>query len=241
MTYRAFDPNDGQMVTPEEFITKHGAQWRRRGILPPRCPCCQEDLHLYGAHSLNVTTSFHHPDGTTCMLSSASDPRLKGLKPAAGWDVSAGRRLKSTFCTERHLSQGYAACHALCLRRLRAHEFVRFCHLADDINLWAYKGMNLTLIPYVLVTLDDLDIDEQVKRHYPLRLVLQKPRHMPIDALWTTPDVCRIVPVFTDSGRPLQMEPFRIPDPRVERARTDTRWISKGLLARLRECCRHQP
>ncbi len=238
MTRKAIDRARRDLVTPEMFVARHGPDWKRRGIRPPVCPACGEPLHLYGIHSVKAPAAFHHPDGSQCPLSRSPDPRYAHLVPS-DWDLAAGHRLKERFCEKQNLKEGYAACHALCFGHLSATEFLELCRRADRKNVWSYKGITLEVLPYILVTLMDFPVNETVNRSYPLRLVLQKQPREPIDALWLHPGECRLIPHFADEKgkRMTRLPERRIPDPEIERRRTDTGWISDALLRKLRQCC----
>ena len=104
------------------------------------------------------------------------------------------------------------------------------------------KRDNVLPVPYLLATLADVQpnpaVRNALRKNHALRFVLEKPKKEPIDAAWQNPDRCRLVCVFADSGKPVRtVEPVALGAPRIEAARTDTAWISPGLLAVLRECC----
>lgn len=229
----------GRIVTPEEFDALAGADYRDKRLFP-LCPVCDARLSVYGVRSLAVTARFDHPDFSDCPLSSTPNPRFAHLRPG-GWDLEAGKRLKAEFRAPENLKQGYAVCRALCLDRLSGEAFIRFCSAADRHRLWAYAGLPLWAVPYLLVTLVDLVPDEEAKRplrkKHELRFVLQKPKQADIDAAWLSPEQCRLVCVFADSGMPVNsVEPVPLGATSIEAARGDTAWISDRLYAILRKC-----
>lgn len=177
-------------------------------------------------------------DGSRCSLSATPDPRYAHLR-LVGWDLAAGKRLKALLCEEEHVKQAYAVCHALCHGRFDSAEFTRFCKAADRRNVWSYRGVTLEIVPYILVTLADLPVNDRVGRKYPLRFVLHKPRDEAIDALWELPGSCRLVPHFADDrGRAMtRCRRPSVPDEVAESKRHDTDWMSPALVRRLRECC----
>ncbi len=230
----------GEVVTPGQFDAMAGADYREKGWFP-LCPACDARLSVYGVRSPGVTSRFDHPDFSDCPLSSRPDPRFAHLSPVA-WDLDAGRRLKAAFCEDQALMESYAVCRALALGCLGGKEFVRFCLSATRHRVWNYQGLPLWVVPYLLATLADVQPNPTVRHalrgRHTLRFVLEKPKRESIDAAWLSPQECRLVCVFADSGKPVKtVEPVALGAHRIEAARTDTAWISPRLLAVLRECC----
>ena len=236
MTHKAIHVRTGRLVTPEQFISLEGPGYRERGVLP-RCPQCDAPLSPYGVHSLKVTSRFDHPDGSHCPLSSTPDSRYAHLAPT-DWDLEQGKRLRSALCDEpdrANLKAVYAACLALC-GKLSGLEFAAMCKKADYFQVWRYKGLTLTWLPYVLVTLTDLPIVPR-KRRSPLRMVLHKPSQTTLDALWVRPETCSLHLFFADTGQPMKRNPIPIPYPKAETAKQDTAWIGDRLLHAIEKCC----
>ena len=231
MTGQAIHSHTRQLVTPEEFVRLSGANYREKGIFP-MCPACGAALSPYGVHSLSVTSRFDHPDHSNCELSSRPDPRFAHLKPS-GWDLEQGNRLFAEFCEPENLKAVYALCRNIC-GKLTGDEFLAMCRAAYRKNIWAYRGITLTYLPYVLVTLVDLEKGVSGKRKIPYRIVLHKPSRSLLDALWLTPEDCSLRKVFADTGNLMRDGEVAIPQPEA-----DTSWISEALLRKIRECCVH--
>ncbi|GAB4362318.1 MAG: hypothetical protein Kow006_33550 [Gammaproteobacteria bacterium] len=236
MTGKAIHRASGATVTPEEFIRREGPQYRDKGIYP-ECIVCGSVLHPYGVNSTNVTARFDHPDRTDCLLSSTPNPRYIHLQPS-DWDLAAGKRLRETICRLENIKQAYAVCRALCFNHLKVPEFLEMFREGDRKRIWAYKGLQEWVAPYILVTL--VDLEPNGKRRFPLRFVLRKPARQPIDAMWVSPEDCALEPVFADSGRPMARDPIVLSDDRIEAARADTAWIPDVMTKRLKECCAHR-
>lgn len=234
----------GREVTPEQFDALAGIDYREKGLFP-LCPVCDVQLSVYGVHSPGVTSRFDHPNFSDCALSSSPNPRYAHLQPD-GWDLEGGRRLKAAFCADEALTEAYAVCRALSLNCLGGKEFVRFCMAASRHRVWNYRNLPLWAVPYLLVTLADLQpnptVHNGLRKRHALRFVLEKPHKKDfIDVAWLEPGQCRLVCVFADSGRPVRaVEPTVLGAARAEAARADTAWIPPGLLAVLRECCLSQ-
>jgi hypothetical protein len=100
----------------------------------------------------------------------------------------------------------------------------------------------LWAVPYLFVTLTDLAPDEEAKKplrkKHELRFVLDKPKRADIDTAWRSPEQCRLVCVFADSGTPANsVEPVPLGAAHIEAARSDTAWIPDRLYDIIRECC----
>lgn len=243
MTRKAIHRRTGDIVTPEEFLRREGAKFRERGIYP-KCIVCGSVLHPYGLHSTNVTSRFDHPNRTDCLLSSTPDPRFAYLQPT-DWDLSSGKRLRATLCDPENIKQAYAVARRLCFSQLKVVEFLNMCHEADRKSVWAYKGLEVRVIPYILVTLVDLaphysNGPGKGGRKFPLRFVLHKPVGSAIDAMWVSPNDCRLEPVFADSGRPMKNPTVAIFDRAIETARNNVDWIPDSMTESLQECCIHR-
>lgn len=229
----------GRLVTPGEFVRFEGANWKERKSYAS-CKACGEAVYPCLAHDPNPDLSpyFRHLHAGDCPLSL---PKSSTLDMPRDWDSNAGFRLRAEFCQTENLKQGYAVCHKLCHGRLTSDEFVAFCLEADRRRIWAYKGIPLTHIPYVLVTLKDLwaELAESAKnaRRNPLRLVLERPKGTSMDALWERQRECRILSTFPDGTPYRKYPPVVIGDPSIEIARSNTAWINNGLADRIRECC----
>ena len=236
MTQKAIHQRTGALVTPEEFIALEGADHRNKGVLP-LCPQCGAALAPYGVHSLKVMSRFDHPDGSQCPLSSTPDSRYAHLVPT-DWDLEQGKRLRADLCddpTRANLKAVYAACLALC-GKLSGAEFAAMCRKADHFQIWRYRGVTLTWLPYILVTLMDLPVVEDY-RSDPMRIVLHKPARTPLDTLWLRPEACTLRRLYADTGRPMAKPPITIPYSRAESAQGETAWIRPALLAAIEKCC----
>ena len=236
MAQKAIHVRTGRLVTPEQFIGLEGPGYREKGILP-LCPQCEAPLSPYGVHSLKVASRFDHPDGSQCPLSSTPDSRYAHLAPT-DWDLEQGKRLRSALCddpTRASLKAVYAACLAMC-GKLSGAEFAAMCRKADHFQVWRYKGLTLTWLPYVLVTLMDLPVIEDY-RSDPMRIVLHKPARTPLDTLWLHPEACTLRRFYADTGRPMAKPPITIPYSRAKTAQGDTAWIRPALLAVIEKCC----
>lgn len=248
MTRTAIHLPTGEMVTPEGFIAREGADYRQRGAWP-QCPACGAGLFVHGVHSPNVTSRFRHAEGSVCPLSASPDPRFAHLVPEA-WDPAAGERLLEELCEEDNLKHAYLVCRWLCGGHLPSKEFVGLCKKAVRLGLFRYKGLPLWVVPWLLVTLDDftrdmrspagrhVSKDGRDKRQYQFRFILQKPDQAGIETAWISPSRCSLEKVFADSGKRMRNGIIPLRKEIKEVDQESTAWIGRALLARLRECCR---
>jgi len=222
----------GRIVTPESFMALAGPDYREKNEYPT-CPSCGNRLEPYGVHSTKVPSRFDHPNGSSCPLSSTPDPRYAHLSPE-DWDLDRRDHLYNEFCQPENLKGAYMVCKTI-VGKLSGPEFLRPCLQAVQRNVFAYRGITLEILPYILVTLSDFPAND--KRNHPIRLVLSKPNG-PIDTLWLHPDQCTLRFYFADTGRPMRRDPLPIPCPAAEEAREKTDWISESLYETLEKCCK---
>lgn len=199
----------GPLVTVEQFLGRAGRDYKARGI-HPYCPACQERVAPYGAHSVEVTSRFDHSDrpagldpADDCPLANRNDPRFRWLVPA-DWDFDAGVRLRAAFFEDENLKTAYPFSLHLCGRgNLSADQFKTLVRRADRKNIWCYAGMQLWIIPYILLTLGDFNaISRRTNRPYGFHFVLNKPRRGTVESLWLTPAECQLVKLFSSNNTP---------------------------------------
>uniref|UniRef100_E6QGM0 Uncharacterized protein n=1 Tax=mine drainage metagenome TaxID=410659 RepID=E6QGM0_9ZZZZ len=222
----------GRAVTPEQFLAMVGPEYRQLRIYPT-CPSCGSDLAPYGVHSTKVQSRFDHPDKTGCPLSSTPDARYAFLRPN-GWDWAARERLFARLCETENLKETYSVCRRI-IPGLNSEEFYRACQRAYQYGVFGYRGIELWVLPYLLVTLEDFPKND--KRSIPYRFVLHKPDHTAIDVLWLEPQNCVLRAYFADTGNPMKRREIRIPDAEAEKGREDTDWMKDPLIRLLRRCC----
>jgi hypothetical protein len=229
MPQTAIDPKTNQLVSPEEFVARHPA-WRSKG-LRPRCALCGVEVTPHAVHSPNMASSFHHPDGSTCLLSSTPDPHFAGLRPADA-DLEQEARLLAQLRNPEVVEHLYCACRSIC-ERLSCEEFLDMCAMAHRLHIWRYKGMTIDLAAFAMTTMADLP--KKDGRPNPMRVVLRKPKsHGPGD-FFVTPESCELEKVFPRTGERYETrDQIRVLDPDYLPFRQDTAWMSD----RLRQCVR---
>jgi hypothetical protein len=185
----------------------------------------------HAVHSPNMASSFHHPDSSTCLLSSSPDPRFAGLRPAEA-DLEQEAELLAQLRKPVVVEHLYCACKAIC-ETLSCEEFLEMCAMAHQLHIWRYKGMTIDLAAFVMATLADLPKTD--RRRKPMRVVLRKPRGQGPGDFFVTPESCELEKVFPRTGeRYKTRNRIRVLDRAYLPVNQDTDWMSD----RLRKCGR---
>lgn len=150
----------GQLVTPRDFVRLATPRFQSRGIFP-YCQVCQEILEVYGVNTPAGPSRFDHanlpPDADPlddCVLARRNS-RLRGLEPDA-LDPGQGKSLRSQFFEPGNLRSAYAFCLHMCRKNnLPAEKFRSMLARADRKRIWAYAGIPLWTVPYILLTLEN--------------------------------------------------------------------------------------
>lgn len=231
----------GPLVTPVEFHTRATARYKERGIFP-YCDACQEIVHLYGVHTSNpkIVPRFDHPNLSPdadplddCILADRN-PRLRGLYPD-GYDNRAGEKIRNQFFEPDFLAHAYAFCLNLCRQgNLPADKFRSMLQRADRKRIWAYVGIQVWAIPYILLTLENFSAVSNNAKSYVFHFTFQKPRGTGISALWTEQQ-CQVNKVFSSNGEPFQAKdnPYPVSKTAFLAKAGDVSWINPKLLRAL--------
>jgi hypothetical protein len=180
-----------------------------------------------------MASSFHHPDGSTCLLSSTPDPRFSGLRPAEA-DLEQEAELLAQLRKPEVVEHLYCACKAIC-ETLSCKEFLEMCAMAHDLHIWRDKGMTLDLAAFVMTTMADLP--ERDGRAYPMRVVLRKPRGQGPGDFFVTPESCELEKVFPRTGKRYKTrDRIRVLDSAYLPAKQDTAWMGERLRKCVQDC-----
>lgn len=193
----------GQKVDPDQFLAIAGANYKEKGIYP-YCEACGEPVDLYGVFSTNPNTTprFDHKNLSAganplndCVLANRNK-RLAWLLPD-GFDDVRGERIRQQFREPEFMAQTYNFCLNLCrVKNLTTAQFRELCQRADKKRIWAYEGIQVWAIPYILLVLGDFTATRKDGSQYDFRFVFQRPRGSVMSALWENPKACRIKKVF---------------------------------------------
>ena len=226
---------NGPLVTVSQFLAKAGPNYKEREIFP-YCPACDERVEVYGAHSLNVTSRFHHPDRAKdadplddCHLANRNDSRFQALQPSR-WDYEQAQRIKRCFCEPKNIAMAYNFMLQLCRRgNLPVGSFHKCLERADKKGIWAYTDIPLWVIPYILLTLCQFKSST-----YAFHFVFDKPLKSHADVLWKT-NSCFLNKVFSSSGDLVQTSdnPFPVTLRSYLDKGRNVEWIQDHLLRSL--------
>lgn len=179
----------GEIIDVDDFVINYGTRYKRRNITPV-CPCCDSPLHLYGQHSDNVDTIFHHHDNhPPCLIASETNEKT-GWRPK-NWDFKNRHKVRAAFLNDDEaLRDAYAMCWKMLNLRgvLPAEKFASLIKKADQKGIWAYKGMRPWAVPFLLMTLDDFDYRTSGGKHFSFRFMIKGKRARlgnEADAIWS--------------------------------------------------------
>jgi len=169
----------GPLVGPIEFLRKATPQYKQKGIFP-YCDACHEIVHLYASHTPNpnITPRFDHPnlppnaDPLDDCILACRNSRFHGLAPD-GFDDARGRKIHSQFYESDFRAKAYVFCWNLCRTgNLPSEKFQSMLRRADKMRIWAYSGIQLWAIPYILLTLENFSAESKNRRKYGFHLGL---------------------------------------------------------------------
>lgn len=227
---RALHPVTKLPITPKQFIAEFGPNYQERGIYPT-CIYCGSNVFTYGVHSVNVTSRFMHFEGDSCIEDNS------GYNNFDDYDFDQFNRIKSEFCEATNLKKAYAFCLKCCgVGNLTTDKFLSLCTKANKKNIWAYKNIQVWMIPYILLTLDDFE----AKTHngptptYMFRFVLDKTiKDMITNFFHDDKLSCKIQKIFADSRKLIkEFELLKSDFDDIE-----ITWINDSTLKKLGKCC----
>lgn len=229
-----------ELITVDTLLKRHGSQFKDKGI-EIFCPLCHKPVFIYGAHSLSVTSRFHHPEGSTeCAFSHAKNGKYHWLRPRE-IDLASGIQLKNHVFEDGNLRQIYAFCHYLCRKQsFSTAKFCKLIRLADQKNIWVYKGLPFWGVGFILMTLDDFEGKRSKDGlPYTYRFVFEKEKPKTIEDLWERKGKYHLSKVFGDSGNLIQFppeNPFLVSKETFEAFSQNHEWIQESHLNSLMKC-----
>lgn len=225
---------DGPHVTPEQFMTRAGPDFKTKGIFP-YCPSCKERVDPYGVHSPNVRSRFDHQnlaadiDPLNDCLEANRSARFRGMY-STGWDEERGTRLREAFFEINNVSMAYSFCRQLCRSgNLSVAEFSNLIRRADEKNIWAYEGIPLWVVPYVLLTLGNFGTSENSR--FPFHFVMVKSGGKALSQVWEEHGNCKLKKVFSKSGEMVKTSdnPLKISEQEFLATAGDFAWVVASL------------
>lgn len=243
MVEKAQDPIRKDLIDAEEFLTRHGANYQSQGI-EPLCPVCDDVVYIASQSSLNQVTHYRHYEDQDCPTKWL-DKFSEMLMPSA-WDRLGGEKLLSEFCFESNLKEAYQICRQI-LPRLDGDEFYKLCCAAHRRRIWRFAGLPLWAVPYLMTTLRDVTLPKKEKgeihSHYTVRVILSKKKRSPIDEVWAKGGRASLRIYFVNDdnlGKELNRSPIPIPYTQYENRRSETKWMSTGLIRKIQRCCENR-
>lgn len=186
---------DRRMVNVEEFLSKATPRYKERGIYA-ECPICEERVFVRGASSPSSPSCFFHQKKDVnvdslddCSLAERGDKRLYYLS-SDDIDLTQADSLYQKFDCAQNRRATYNFMENCCgSKGFDKEAFLRCLARANTKKIWAYKGLKLWMVPYVLLTLENFTNE---KKKYSFHFVVQKP-----SLIWSKPHLCSLKKVFT--------------------------------------------
>lgn len=240
---KAYYNTTKQLVTVAEFMARAGASHKDKHIFP-YCPGCGAKLTVYAAHSHESQSDFRHPElplevdpRDDCIYAHRQREQDCSLKPSS-LDETKRTIVRERFFENENLRMAYGFMFDLCGKgSLKADSFRTCTRRADIRGVWAYHGIQLWVIPYILLTFGDF-IKQGQNGEFTFRFVFDKPKRAKAEALWITPEKCSLKKVFADSGNTIagQNNPLPVSKQQYhEVAQRHVKWIKDELLYALKK------
>lgn len=222
---QALHPFEKKDITPKKFISEFGVDYQEKDIFP-KCLHCGEKVYVYGVSSTQVVSRFKHFNGMSCQIHITGG--FGGKHP--GFDFGAAERIKKEFCQQEIITKVYALCLNMVGKgNFSADTFIELWKKADQKHIWSYVGLEVWMIPYILLTLSDITLKTRDKQNtYDIRFVLDK--NSDLRSHTTT---CNIEKLFVDSQKVIKSFPVNEDD----FYNTNADWISGYLLTKLLNIC----
>ena len=221
---RAVNPLSGRYVTVSEFLAEIGPNYKEKKIIP-KCPCNGCALYIHGAHSPNTISKFSHmPKQKECRCKNDYHGPL-------GIPEYDSLLLKDKVCEEKNTKKIYQSCLNACGKgHFPATKYVELIKKANHLNIWQYKGIELWMVPYILLTLDDFKAKSKNGKEYEYRFILLEDSHL--DLLCQINEI-KISKIFADSQK--EIKQFVIDKNKYEEI--NTAWMPKSFVEKLLTAC----
>lgn len=184
-----------QNIDPETFSKKYQADYDN-GLIYPVCPNCERRLYLCAIHSIKRKAYFKHPK-------ESGDCEFLGIKKAKNfpsYDFNNNKIIEELE-NQENIKRIYAICLELIGKRskFKHKEMRELIDIAKRKNIFYYKGLEIWMIPYILLTLKDFSIwQKDRKKTYQIRFVM---KNILIKILTKQNIKNKIQKVFSDSGK----------------------------------------
>lgn len=219
---KAIHPFEKKQITPKEFASEFGANYKENNIFPT-CIHCGEKVFTYGTSSINVTSRFKHFNDRSC------DPSPIGGGNHPGFDLIFGEKIKEEFCRTDAIIKAYVLCLNIVGKgNFPVSTFINLCRKADKKNIWSYIGVELWMIPYMLLTLDDFSVTSHNNNTFNIRFVLDKTFNLLLQER-----NCNIEKIYTDSQNLIRSFPVSSNNYQ----QVEINWIKQSLRDKITSFC----
>lgn len=166
----AQDPHTGRKITVVEFVQEYGnslgiddgdgIEALNDTIEKAVCPFCKHSLTII-AQIPDKVAHFRHPQNVNCPTTHPAGESYLPLPPNPG-DPEVARRLRQAF--RRNWKKHYRCLSSFFYQsngkrglvpHLSVQEFIALLDAAHRRNVWSYRGLRETYLPYIFVVLMD--------------------------------------------------------------------------------------
>lgn len=202
----AIDPKTGSRITAKAFRQRYGTKTTTGLVYPPaECPYCHKDLFL--RQGTKIIHFWHGPSMEYCPSKTPFGRPYMSLTPTQP-DLAHAAALREQFKAEWQLH--YQELERL-IPLLSYKEFLSLLKEALSKNIFAYTGMTIEDIPYVLVLALDYvpSTSSGKKRQFWFRFWYETSIRC-VDDLWikTPADVVLIRASFTPPKPPVEFPDY---------------------------------
>jgi len=222
---RAINPLSEKYVTVAEFLAEIGPNYKEKGIIP-KCPCSGCALYIHGGHSPNTSSNFSHMPKQNIECKCRND--YNGPLGIPEYDSLL---FKDKVCKEENIKKIYQLCLSACGKgNFPAKKYMELIKKANHLNIWQYKGIELWMVPYILLTLDDFQAKSKSGKGYEYRFILLENSYL--DLLCQINEI-KISKIFADSQK--EIKQFVIDQKKFDEV--DTSWMAEKFIETLLTAC----
>lgn len=168
-----------------------------------QCPCCGEPVIIAAIPSVRRHPYYRHKDtddGFDCPLLEKNEDRFKHLNPQNLNECQAAF-FREQFYKDENIKRSFNFMGEICGATIfRKTNFNNCMKIADGKNIWAYSGIQLWVIPYILLTLERYTATSRIGKPYSFHFHFEKPKRSPLDDIWLTPAKCKLAKVYYGTG-----------------------------------------
>ncbi|PEJ23200.1 hypothetical protein CN887_21040 [Bacillus pseudomycoides] len=142
MGYYVFDPETNEKIHVREWEIKYPG-------LDAICDVCHTDLYIRAEATSDKQPHFtHYPKRSNCPTILKNRKKYEDFKPVE-IDRENAENIKKTVLA--NLWGTFLKCQEIMGTKLYESEFKSMIKKANDRNIWLYKGLTMTYVPYILL------------------------------------------------------------------------------------------